>query len=211
MDPPNDKYLFVLREAAEAYLAEGLEAGRLILSPIAAEIWPGMTPGLAKQRRQLDNSERAAGRRAFSESRSAATFQRDHFRCRYCGIEIVPRPIAALMHWLYPRELPFHEHYKTGCMHPLFWLRVAEADHLVAGSVGGGWTDPNNHVTVCVYCNTRKGDASLDEIGWSLREPTPGWDGLVPIYLPIWERAGRPRPDFHRRWLRALGVTGLHG
>jgi len=84
---------------------------------------------------------------------------------------------------------------------------VAEADHLVAGSVGGAWTDPDNHVTACVCCNTRKGDASIEEIGWKLIEPTPGWDGLVPLYRRVWERAGRPRPAFHLRWLRALGVA----
>ena len=207
MDSPTDQYPFILREAAEAYLAEGLESGRLVLSPIAAEIWRGLPPQSVRPRSKLDNPHTAVGRRSFSASRSAATFRRDHFRCRYCGIEIVPKPIALLMHSLYPTELPFHEHYKAGCMHPLFWLRVAEADHLVAGSVGGAWTDPANHVTACVCCNTRKGNASLEELGWVLREPAPGWDGLVPLYHRVWDRANRPRRDFHLRWLRAFAAT----
>jgi 5-methylcytosine-specific restriction endonuclease McrA len=204
MNPPSDNYPFILRKAAEAYLADGLESGRMVLLPIAMEVWPGMPPGSVHRRPHVEDTQRATGRRAFSLHRSAATFRRDYFRCRYCGAEIIPKPIAVLMHWLYPRELPFHPNYKAGCMHPLFWTRVAEADHLVAGSVGGAWTDPDNHVTACVCCNTRKGNASIEEIGWKLMDPTPGWDGLVPIYQRIWEHAGRPEPTFHQRWLRAL-------
>ena len=202
----SDNYHLILRETAVAYLAEGIEAGRLKLAPIAAEIWPGMPPGTPRLGR-VERPVPSEGRRTFSASRSGATFRRDHFRCRYCDVAIIPKPIAVLLHQLYPTELPFHEHYKGGYMHPLFWTRVGEADHLVAGSVGGGWTDPDNHVTACVCCNTRKGNASLAELGWTLTEPTAGWDGLVPLYAPIWERADRPRPEFHVRWLRALGVT----
>src|SRR5262245_4658422 len=87
MNPSSDNYAFILRSAAEAYLAEGLEAGRLILSPIEEELWPGMPAGSVKQRRQPANAQRFAGRRVVRDSRAPATFQRDHFRCSYCCIE----------------------------------------------------------------------------------------------------------------------------
>jgi 5-methylcytosine-specific restriction endonuclease McrA len=200
-----DQYPFILRTAAEVFLADGLEAGRQVLQPIAGEIWPGLPPRSLPRPASQEPMRAVIGKRSFSPARSAATFRRDHFRCRYCCSEITPRPIAALMHTLYPSELPFHENYKRGHVHPLFWTRVAEADHLNAGTRGGGWDDPDNHVTACVRCNTLKGNLSVEELGWVLSDPIPGWVGLVPLYPLVWERAGRPRAVFHSPWLRAFG------
>jgi 5-methylcytosine-specific restriction endonuclease McrA len=207
IDAPTDQYPFILRDAAEAFLNEGLEAGRLALVPIAREIWPGLPRG-EKRVRTSTPREPSVGQRTFSPKRSAATFLRDGFRCRYCAGEIIPKPIALLMHSLYSAELPFHPNYKAGYIHPLFWTRVAEADHLVAGSSGGAWTDPANHVTACVLCNTKKRALSLQDLGWTLRTPAPGWDGLVSLYPRLWKRAGQPRPEFHAPWLEVFAAVG---
>ena len=194
-------------------MAEGLEAGRKALAPIAAQIWPGLPPGsMARPLGANRSASAGAGRRSFSSRRSAITFIRDGFHCRYCGGETVPRPIAVLMSSLYPAELPYTMHYKAGMMHPLYWTRVAEADHLVPGSAGGAWTDPENHVTACVVCNTRKGRHSVEQIGWTLRSSAgirTEWDGLTAIYRPIWERAGRISEDYHRPWLKMFDRSDL--
>jgi len=201
---PPDTYHLVLRNTIEAYLEHGLEAGRRALAPIAGEIWPGLPPseGPSQPRRPRQGPR---GKRSFSAARSAATLERDHFRCRYCGCEIIPKPIAVLTSTLYPEELPFHPAYRGGCMHPLYWTRVAEADHLVPGSDGGAWEDPTNHVTACVVCNTRKGDLTLQELGWTLKEPKPGWDGITGLYRRLWLGAGQPSNMQHHVWLKQFG------
>jgi 5-methylcytosine-specific restriction endonuclease McrA len=203
-DATTDRYPFVLRDAAEAFLAHGLEAGRAALSSIAGEIWRSTAQRPAMPLRRNAQANSTVGKRSFSPARSAATFIRDAFRCRYCGAEIIPRPVAVLLSDLYPSELPYTIHYRSGCMHPLYWTRVAEADHLIAGSVGGVWADPDNHVTSCVVCNTRKGKCSIEKIGWKLLNPVGGWDGLTSLYPIIWERAERPRTRYHRPWLRSF-------
>lgn len=206
MEALTDQYPFILREAARAYLAEDLEAGRLALDPIKGEIWSGLTSSARPRPARTPQPKPSVGRRSFNPKHSATTFLRDEFRCRYCDGEIIPKPIAVLLHELYPQELPFHPHYKTGCMHPLFWTRVAEADHLVAGSVGGDWTALDNLVTACVQCNTKKNNYSIEEMGWSLKTPTVGWDGLTSLYPLLWEKAGQPNPKFHSPWLQVFGA-----
>ncbi len=205
-DAPTDNYHTALREAAEAFLLEGLEAGRLVLVPIAGHIWPGLPSGAIMRAKQITPTKIKVGKRSFSAERSAKTFLRDKFRCRYCGCEIIPKPIAILMSGLYSQELPFHPNYKSGFVHSLYWTRVAEADHLVAGSVGGDWNDPDNHVTACVVCNTRKGNCSIEDIGWELITPVDGWDGLTSLYSPILEQLGRSKDKYHLPWLRVFQV-----
>jgi hypothetical protein len=206
VEPPADRYHEILRDVAVTYLRAGLEAGRVAFGNAAGEIWPGLPRGaIAKPIVGLDTTPQSStigGRRSFSSRRSAATFIRDGFHCRYCGCEVVPRPFAVLLSALYPKELPYTVHYKLGYMHPAYWTRVAEADHLVPGSAGGPWTDPENHVTACVVCNTRKGRYTLGAIGWKLGPVRrTSWDGLISLYDQVWHKAGSPDPRYHRPWL----------
>jgi len=66
----------------------------------------------------------------------------------------------------------------------------------------------SNLGTACMVCNTRKGDAYVDElVGWDIRERADlDWDGLVPLYRPLWERVGRPKRGggAHSEWLAAV-------
>jgi hypothetical protein len=109
------------------------------------------------------------------------------------------------MSFLYPTLLPYNIRFKAGATHPVYWLLVPEADHIMPGSRGGKWEDPSNLATACCVCNLKKGNSTLEEVGWPNRTPGDGsWDGLVPFYRPIWEGAGRPEKRYHDPWLRAL-------
>lgn len=207
--PSDDRYHVAVRAAAVTYLTDGLEAGRLELRSIAADLWSGLPPV------DLPPARDGTGQtgRSFDPGRSASVFRRDGFQCRYCERSVIPRPIAELVAHAYPQEVPFNTHYKAGHIHALFWTRVAEADHIRPGSRGGEWDDPFNHATACVACNVRKANYTLDELGWTLGgpEPEPAWDGMVPLYQPLWLALGQPAARRHRVWMRALGAHGFAG
>ena len=204
--PSDDEYHLALRDACEALLSRGYDVGRAFLRPIAKDSWGGLpTMALPEERKGTGR-----GGRSFSAKRSAETFVRDGFICRYCGREVVPRPIAEMLSRVYPSEIPFHRHYKTGCIHPLFWTRVAEADHIYPGSLGGAWEDPENHATACVACNARKGNYTLEDLGWDLRpwEGRDDWDGLISMYQPLRAWVERADARKHDKWMRAFGLDG---
>ena len=199
----DDQYHSVLQAAAIACLEHGVASGRAVLGSISGEIWGGLPPmALPPERRGTGSKGRS-----FAARRSAEVYRRDGFQCRYCGRCVMPRPIAELMATLFPEDLAFHTHYKSGCVHPVFWTRVAEADHIFPGSLGGDWDDPMNHATACVACNVRKSNYTLEDLGWQLVAGgrDAGWDGMVALYPKLWRVAGHPRTNHHRKWLRAFG------
>ena len=175
MHPPDDRYPEFLRNATTAYLASGLDAGREVLRPIAGKIWNGLRRSHHLTSAATHVMRPTAGERAFSPTEAAKILRRDNFQCRYCGADTVPKPIAVLLHSLFPAELPFHEHYLDGSMHPLFWTRVAEIDHITPANRGGSWVDPLNRVTACVVCTTNRGDRTLH--AWGVGSTSRSRDG----------------------------------
>jgi hypothetical protein len=176
------------------------------LSLVAGEIWPGMPhwdKPAAIQPRQAAIADSAG--RSFSKQRSAEIFVRDQFQCRYCGQLLFAVPMLSALSSAFPDELPYVNTYKTGMMHPAYWLVGAEADHLIPGSRGGLWTEPENHVTACVLCNTRKGNHLVEELGIPVTVSKPSaWDGLIGNYRDIWSFAGEPNPRYHEPWIQAF-------
>jgi hypothetical protein len=185
---PEDDYPAVLGEVVDAVLADGPDAGRVVLAPIA---WT---------RREI--ATRPSLRRALI----GEVFRRDHFTCRYCGAELIPTPIMQLVAGLYPDLFPYHPNWKGGETHPAILSRSPVVDHIVPGSAGGDWLDDDNLVTACWPCNGRKADFTLDQLRWQLieRDPNSRWDGLTSRYRDLWQAAGEPRPDYHKSWIAAL-------
>jgi 5-methylcytosine-specific restriction endonuclease McrA len=205
LEPARDAFPAVFEEAITAFLTSGRDAGAGALAAVAGQVWheriaraPVVAPGPP-----MPPVVAPIGVRSFTKARAGATFQRDGLQCRYCGGQVMPVALMSLLACIYPQQLPFVDTYKA--VHPAFWTRGAEADHLVPGARGGNWLDPENHVTACARCNTAKSDLTLDEIGWTLLPRARSrWDGLTRFYEPLWVRAGRPRARYHQEWLRAL-------
>jgi 5-methylcytosine-specific restriction endonuclease McrA len=131
------------------------------------------------------------------------TYRRDQFHCRYCGGRLVPVPLMSVLSYLFPEQLPYNYRFKN--VHPMYWTRGAEADHIEPVSRGGDSEAAENHATACVRCNTAKSNSRLEEIGWHLLDPpSSDWKGLTDRYRELWEQAGRPNPRYHRPWLEAL-------
>jgi hypothetical protein len=187
--PPADEFPDHLEHAIRAFLDDGPAAGAKALEPIRYEPPP------------------IAPRPALSRLLQGQIFRRDRFHCRYCGGRVIPTPIMELIGGLYPDCFPYHRNWKGGQTHPAVIARSAVIDHLIPGSLGGPWTDPDNLLAACWPCNCRKSDLSMEQLGWKLRgiDESDDWDGLTRYYRRLWEAAGRPKPSVHTAWMRSLG------
>lgn len=137
------------------------------------------------------------------------TFTRDRFTCRYCESRTVIAPVMRLVSDLFPAEFPRHPNWKTDATHIAYWTIFASVDHVVAGTSGGDWLDPNNLVTACWTCNAQKSNHSLEDLGWKVAPiSTHAWDGLTDAYPRLWDLAGKPEPRVHRPWLAAIAAAG---
>ena len=139
----------------------------------------------------------------------ASVYARDHYQCRYCGERVILTAVMRLVSRLYPELFPYHPNWKTGSTHPAFVSRSATLDHVQPIADGGDPLDRANLVTACWGCNRRKGDLRLDELGWSLIEPSiRNWHGLTELFRPLWAAAGRPPlSEAERAWMRAVDTA----
>jgi HNH endonuclease len=137
----------------------------------------------------------------------ARTFVRDRFHCRYCQGWVIHEPIMRLLGAVFPDVFPWHPNWRGGLTHPAVISRSPLVDHVVPGSSGGAWLDPDNLVTACNPCNAIKADFTLAQLGWHIHDiPIDEWDGLISFYQPLWEHAGRPDERYHQSWMRDLGI-----
>lgn len=133
-------------------------------------------------------------------------FRRDCWTCRYCGRRTIFYPVMPLLGVIFPDYFPYHSNWKGGQTHPAVVACTAVADHMTPGSLGGDWLEESNLVTACWPCNARKGDLTLEQLGWPLREVAESsWDGLSSFYRDLWKIAGEPTDEGHPQWLQALG------
>jgi len=141
----------------------------------------------------------------------AGVYARDRYQCRYCGERVILTAVMRLVSRLYPDQFPYHSNWKADSTHPAFVSRSATLDHVHPIADGGDPLDPANLVTACWGCNRRKGDLRLDELGWSLVEPSiPGWQGLSELFRPLWQAAGEPSlTEDERAWMRAVDAARL--
>ncbi|HET7590169.1 MAG TPA: HNH endonuclease [Solirubrobacterales bacterium] len=186
--PQTDNYAEELRDVIAALISNGRDAAAEKIAPIA---YP---------RREV------AVRSEPSEPLIAATYERDHFHCRYCGCRVIPTQVMRLLSEVFPEEFPYHPNWKGGQTHPAIASRSATLDHVVPWSLGGT-NDPENLVCACWICNRVKGDLTLEQLGWELRPVSADaeWDGLTGYYRPLWELAGSPTRGDHRLWMRLFG------
>lgn len=147
-----------------------------------------------------------AGRR-YTTLDAVRVFSRDGFIDRYGGERLVFPGVLRLLSHLMPEEFPWHSHGKMELCHIAHWTLGPSLDHLVPLARGGADAEAN-WVTTSVLRNMSKGQATLEELGWTLHPPgrLGDWDGLAGWFLAYTER----RPEFlHelrplRDWKRAL-------
>ena len=110
-------------------------------------------------------------------------FERDGYRCRYCGLRVVPKAVFEFIQRFVGRDR-FCSWGSNPVMHGAAHAFRAYADHVVPHSLAGR-TNMENLVTACPACNSGKYDKTLEQLGLDdprSREPQlTGWDGLVSI------------------------------
>lgn len=193
--PPGDEYDSQLAFVVQSVVTSGLEAARANVQDI-------VVPYGASHKRP-----------AIPPALYARVLRRDCFTCRYCNAQTIPTPIMRAISFLFPVEFRYHKNWKAGATHPAVASRSSTVDH-VEPNAHGGDNNLENLVTACWPCNVRKGELTLDRLGWKVHQVADTeWVGLTDLYPRLWElveNAADPRPSesersSHRRWLAAFG------
>ena len=224
-----ERYATVLQSAARAIVAGDPEQARLVLEPIAGEIWMGKISGPARKTAERAvpaesvelpvPAESAAlpvparRKREVPNSVRAAVFIRDGFRCTFCGGRAVPRNVLVALSDAFPAEIPYNANYARGKTHPVYWALAPEADHVLAHARGGA-DDLANLTTLHATCNTLKSDLLVEDMAAlhpGTASGTFAWHGLLESYRAIVELGEHQgtrhsRQTYHRDWLRYFGV-----
>ncbi len=108
-----------------------------------------------------------------------AVYERDGYRCRYCGIRIVIPGAFSVLRRRLPNVLTWGT--RDTEMNTAMYALKGVLDHVLPHA-RGGTSDAGNLVTSCQTCNYGKGDFHLAEVGLDDPRTRPpqrdGWDGL---------------------------------
>jgi hypothetical protein len=111
----------------------------------------------------------------------------DGFRCRYCGLGVVPKNVLAA----YGEAVGAETFRATGTnaeRHGAVLAFRANVDHVIPWNLGGK-TDPENLVTACWACNYGKAGYTLEQMGLEDPRAYPpeldDWNGLSSLRVRL--------------------------
>jgi 5-methylcytosine-specific restriction endonuclease McrA len=115
----------------------------------------------------------------------ANVFERDHYTCRYCGLQLVSKDVLVALERVVGPAV-FCCHGPNAEQHGIVHAFKIVADHVVPHRLGGR-TSPDNLVSACPGCNYGKDRFTLEQLGlehpMKRAAPESAWDGLV-SFLP---------------------------
>jgi 5-methylcytosine-specific restriction endonuclease McrA len=116
----------------------------------------------------------------------AEVFKRDGYRCRYCGLRLVPMVVLKAFSNVVGRDA-FRPTGKNMERHGMVFAFRGIADHVMPWKLGGR-TDLDNLVSACWSCNYGKSGYTVEQLGVDDPRGRPvsvsdGWDGLK-SFLP---------------------------
>jgi 5-methylcytosine-specific restriction endonuclease McrA len=185
----------LLSRAADAFIAGHYDIARNCIRQAdmpavhayAAEIM-GRTQARIHRCRQVDASSAAddpastAPRRMPGAGVQFNLFERDGWRCRFCGCRVLFAKSRDILRQAFPDALAWGP--TNAEMHAAFFALTAVADHIVPYARGGSH-EPTNLVTTCQPCNYGRGSWLLEEVGLIDPRTRPpildGWDGLTRV------------------------------
>jgi 5-methylcytosine-specific restriction endonuclease McrA len=110
-------------------------------------------------------------------------YERDGYRCRYCGIQVIPKRLLDKFSDVVGRDA-FPRGHGNYLRHGVIMCFSATLDHVVPVGLGGS-TDEGNLVTACRCCNYGKADFALDELDLADPRTRPPlidtWRGLTEL------------------------------
>lgn len=114
-------------------------------------------------------------------SRWPEIFERDGWRCRWCGTKVVQRDALRLMSTMFPYDFPIGK--SSDDVHGLALCTAASIDHVVAHAYGGT-NGEYNLVTACAPCQIGRSEDLIDRL--ALQDPRdrppqtePEWHGCA--------------------------------
>jgi 5-methylcytosine-specific restriction endonuclease McrA len=208
----------IVKRAVECVLRDEYNAARSALGSIDYERLASDRKAALRARRVrlarakvLDDAALPAGashnparqRRRRTEPPAAmrlATFERDHFICRYlhCQKRTIHLPVLRALSALFPDIIPYSNNWTPLGDLILYWTYSTSIEHRVSFP-HGGTSDPENLITACYGCNDIKNMIRAGDLGWevaTIREED--WDGLN-RYLPGLEEALAGQSKARRR------------
>ncbi len=118
-------------------------------------------------------------KRSYTMSQKMKQFISDGFIDRYTGQKLLNPGILKVLSTYFPKEFPFHPHWKMTETHIAYWELVPTIDHIYP-IAKGGHDDESNWVTTSMKNNSIKSNYTIDEIHWTLypQGDITAWDGL---------------------------------
>lgn len=143
-------------------------------------------------------------KRQYSEKQKMEQFKRDGFIDRYTGEKLVNPGVLKMISFFYPKEFPYHAHWKMTDTHVAYMELIPTIDHIVPISKGGS-DSIENWVTTSMNKNAKKSNWTLDEIGWKLYPAgnIDDWDGLTKLFISLVEKYPHVLTDnYIAKWYR---------
>ncbi|MGD1060587.1 MAG: HNH endonuclease [Methanomassiliicoccales archaeon] len=160
MTPRSQKArLKTITDICDSITANDIEQGAIIIE----KEWPFSAEGTSK-----DN---------LAEKDKVRLFIRDRFTDRYTGDRLVFPGVLKLINWVYKKEFPYDPNWTPSECHMAWYYLCPNIDHLVPLSRGGPLDDANR-MTVSYLTNSAKSNFTLEELGWAIKKPIEGWDGM---------------------------------
>jgi 5-methylcytosine-specific restriction endonuclease McrA len=162
---------------AQADIKEVCEFNAKITGPTDPAIhWQSTTPPSA-----VPSNERASVRMPTSKEEQAI-FERDGWRCQYCGCRVISKRARSVLTKIFPSEARWGR--ANSDKHCALVTLTASLDHILPHS-RRGTNEPSNLVTACGPCQFGRNQWTLEEVGFNdprERPPiTDSWDGLIRI------------------------------
>src|SRR5262249_14424744 len=148
-----------------------------------AKVWGPGPPGPSSQ------SPSARRRTEPGAAVKRATFERDHFICRYshCLKRTIYLPVLRAMSAVFPEIIPYNSNWTPLEELIVYWTFSTSIEHRISFP-HGGTSDPENLITACYQCNDIKNMTWAGDLAWEVAEIREvDWDGLS-SYLPDLEK-----------------------
>lgn len=141
-------------------------------------------------------------KRSYTVSQKMEQFIKDGFIDRYTGEKLLNPGILKVLSVYFPKEFPFHPHWKMTKTHIAYWELIPTIDHIYP-IAKGGHDDKSNWVTTSMKNNSIKSNYTLEEIHWKLypQGKMEEWDGLSNTFIELVENNNELTKDnYIKNW-----------
>ena len=128
-------------------------------------------------------------KRTYTMEQKMRQFITDGFIDRYTGNKLLNPGILKIISNYFPKDFPYHPHWKMSETHVAYWELIPTLDHIYPIAKGGE-DDEKNWVTTSMKNNSIKSNYTIDEIHWSIypKGDILEWDGLTKVMIQLVEK-----------------------